>query len=215
VSGSLSYQHPHTGEWAHHRQDPYQEALLCFVLPALELGLPPDGSPLNILEFGFGRGANTAVALEKLREKGFQGEVQCLGLEPNPSYLEPWPENPPSWGEWPWWAEPSSSWKVKERPWAGTISQNAAPEGLPKEPWADWIFLDLFSPAKHPSDWPSHLFSGLARAARPGAVLTSYCCARAVRDRLTGTGWEVERLSGDYQRDHLRARMPCYSSARA
>ncbi|MBO46856.1 MAG: hypothetical protein CMJ96_08170 [Planctomycetes bacterium] len=204
----LSYQHPQTGEWAHHIKDPHGEALHCFVNPALEVRLPSERDSLRILEIGFGRGANTAAALEKLREINYAGQVSGMGLEPNPAFLEPWPQKPPDWGEWPWWNSLETPWTCQGRLWSGFVKKAKAPAALPAEPWADWVFLDLFSPNKHPQDWPDGLIRALSKASRPGAVLTSYCCARTLRNRLREAGWQVERLTGDFRRDHLRARMP-------
>ncbi|MBL7008050.1 MAG: hypothetical protein ISR76_03570 [Planctomycetes bacterium] len=165
---------------------------------------------MRILEVGFGRGLNTAVALARLEEADFQGGVEALGLEPFPQRLAPWPAVPGRLaGFAPWWGEPPGRWSLPRRPgWSGEVLTEAAPAGLPAGWGAHWMFLDLYSPGAHPEDWHPGLGHGLAAAAAPGAVLTSYCCARSLRDLLTGAGWRVERLRKGGQRDSLRAELP-------
>lgn len=175
-----------------------------FVRPAAEARPAAGRERLRILEVGFGRGLNTACALAELARAGFAGEVQALGLEPNPGLLVPWPERPAELPA-PWWGRPPGPWRLPDRPWSGEVRPAAAPEGLPPGFGADWIFLDLFSPGAHPEDWRPGLAPALARAAAPGAVLTTYTCARVVRDRLAEAGWRVERRRRAGRKDHLRA----------
>jgi tRNA U34 5-methylaminomethyl-2-thiouridine-forming methyltransferase MnmC len=203
------YRHPRTGEWSGDREDPLREARERFVLPAMEWRPPRRGRELKWIEVGFGRGLNSLVALEELTRLGIESapaRVEVLGLEPHPERLEPWPELAPVLAACaPWWGCGAGPWAAQERPWSGEILPEAAPEGLPGGFGADWIFLDLHSPSAHPDDWRPGLAAGLTAAAAPGAVLTSYCCARALKDGLRGAGWRVERLRRRGVRDSLRA----------
>ncbi len=205
----LSYQHPRTGEWAHDVRDPLGEARFSFVEPAAALR-PPAGPLHRILEVGFGRGLNTAVALALLAEAGYSGALRCLGLEPFPDRLLPWPPVPaPIAATAPWWGREPGPWACAGRPgWRGEVLAAPAPEALPSGWGADWIFLDLHSPGAHPEDWKPGLVTALTAAAAPGAVLTSYCCARSLRDPLAAAGWRVERLRQKGRRDRLRAQFP-------
>jgi tRNA U34 5-methylaminomethyl-2-thiouridine-forming methyltransferase MnmC len=210
---ALSFQHPETQEWAHDSRDPLKEALCTYLKPAWE-SLPPDHAPiLRLLEIGFGRGLNTAMALSKLAAINFPGEIEAWGCEPNPDFLPPWPTPPEGLQKYvPWWGE-----TILEKPRVHLLAQPSARvevhrktavelmEVLP-ESQIHWIFLDLFSPARHPQDWEPQLFSALARVAEPEAVLTSYCCARRVRDGLQTAGWECEIIRRPHYRDTLRAR---------
>ena len=176
--------------------------------PALARRAP--GAEIRLLEVGFGRGLNTAAALAALAAAGWEGPLQALGLEPHPAWLRPWPEPPGFLKAWaPWWGQAPGPWRLASRPhWQGAVETAAAPVRLPSVPTFDWLFLDLFSPGRHPEDWSAELYPRLARSARAGAILTSYCCARSVRDGLARAGWRVERLRSAGRRDSLVAQMP-------
>ncbi len=206
----LSYQHPESGEWAHDVRDPLSEAFETYVRPAFEAVQPLDGENFYILEVGFGRGMNTAVALRELAESGFEGEVQAFGMDPHPECLTPWPEPPQAIKKWaPWWGKPVGTWALQQRHFSGEVQARDACAALAQHPrpW-NWIFVDLFSPGKHPGDWQKGLFARLTDQSAPGAVLTTYTCARDIRERLVAHGWAVEVLRRPGCRDTLRARAP-------
>jgi tRNA 5-methylaminomethyl-2-thiouridine biosynthesis bifunctional protein len=231
----LSFQHPRSGEWAHDCRDPLREARCTFVEPILETfeldDMAAAGRPLRILEIGFGRGLNTAMALRILADKytdrrcGSQVgngtkdresqadapvQVQAWGCEPNPHFVANWPPPPAEIAPFaPWWGyAKAGDWTVEQPSSLIKIRQTTAAELLAELPAdsIDWIFLDLFSPAKHGEDWQPELWAGLAKVASPQAVLTSYCCARRVRDGLQNVGWHCEVLRRPGCRDTLRAR---------
>lgn len=55
----------------------------------------------------------------------------------------------------------------------------------------DVILFDPFSPKKHPEMWSLETFSNIAKICKPGARLTTYSCARVVRDNLKAAGFSV------------------------
>lgn len=220
---AFSYRHPGTGEWAHDVRNPEREAREMFVRPALTSRPPEVAGTLRILEFGFGRGTNTAVALDELLRADFTGTVEALGFEPNPEFLHPWPSMP-SWGIWPWWEDLDSEWSWKAPNGArasGKIIRQTVQDGLATDSpqnaqdGFDWIFCDLFSPRRHPDDWSGGVANLLAKWANPGAVLTSYCVAHHLRDALSNAGWSVERLHSKGGRDSLRATFRLNRAAKA
>ncbi len=72
---------------------------------------------------------------------------------------------------------------------------------------ADALFLDGFAPDRNPEMWSPPLLKALARLARPGATLATWCTARAVRDALAASGFVVERRAGyGHKREMLAAR---------
>ena len=71
----------------------------------------------------------------------------------------------------------------------------------------DSVFLDGFEPQKNPAMWTAELLRGIARLARPGARVATWCVAKALSERLAGCGFEIERAPGPApQREGLRAR---------
>jgi len=71
---------------------------------------------------------------------------------------------------------------------------------------ADAFFLDGFAPDRNPDMWSPPLIKALARLARPGATLATWCTARGVRDALAASGFAVERRAGyAHKREMLAA----------
>ncbi len=56
----------------------------------------------------------------------------------------------------------------------------------------DAVFLDPFSPPKNPELWTPEFFQGIARLLKKGAVLSTFTCARKVRENLKKTGFYVK-----------------------
>jgi tRNA 5-methylaminomethyl-2-thiouridine biosynthesis bifunctional protein len=72
---------------------------------------------------------------------------------------------------------------------------------------ADAFYLDGFAPERNPEMWSPPLLRALARLARPGARLATWCTARAVRDALAESGFTIERRAGfGHKREMLAAR---------
>lgn len=63
-------------------------------------------------------------------------------------------------------------------------------------PGVDSFYLDGFAPARNPEMWGGELVRGLARLARPGAMLATYSAAAQVRDALASAGFEPHVLDG-------------------
>jgi tRNA 5-methylaminomethyl-2-thiouridine biosynthesis bifunctional protein len=61
---------------------------------------------------------------------------------------------------------------------------------------ADAIYLDGFAPSRNPAPWQAATLKPLARLARPGATLATWCVAGEVRAALTQAGFAVERAPG-------------------
>jgi tRNA 5-methylaminomethyl-2-thiouridine biosynthesis bifunctional protein len=71
----------------------------------------------------------------------------------------------------------------------------------------DSIFLDGFAPQKNPEMWSQAVIAAIARLARRGAWLATWCVAAEVRERLARAGFEAERVPGLPPKRHaLRAR---------
>lgn len=217
---AYSYRHPVSGEWAHPRHcGPLEDAHRNYVDPAWELLEPrlsahPNGPPgqersWRALVIGFGRGFEVAALLRKHRATTSNARILITGLEPHPDLLAPWP---PRWhefetGEAPWWGRAAGTWPMETAAWRLEIVPQRAQDWLQGQPphCLDLILLDLFSPGRVAQDWEPSIFPELARVAAPEAVLTTYTCARSVRDGLATTGWQASILRRTGVRDSLRA----------
>lgn len=60
----------------------------------------------------------------------------------------------------------------------------------------DAWFLDGFAPAKNPDMWSQHLFTAMARLARPGATLATFTSAGFVRRGLQEAGFTMQKTKG-------------------
>jgi tRNA U34 5-methylaminomethyl-2-thiouridine-forming methyltransferase MnmC len=67
---------------------------------------------------------------------------------------------------------------------------------LAVQPQAQAVYLDGFSPAVNPAMWSPAVLHAVAERCAPGARLATYSAARAVRDTLSGCGFEVWRCPG-------------------
>lgn len=57
---------------------------------------------------------------------------------------------------------------------------------------ADFVFFDPFSPAKVPYMWTVEFFKDIKAKMKPGAKLSTYSCAKFVRENLKRAGFIVE-----------------------
>lgn len=68
------------------------------------------------------------------------------------------------------------------------------------------VYYDAFSSGSQPGLWQTDVFSKLARAMLPGAVLVTYSAAGTVKSALRQAGFRIQRLPGAAgKREMLRA----------
>ena len=60
----------------------------------------------------------------------------------------------------------------------------------------DAFYLDGFSPAKNPELWTATLLKALSELAAPDATLATWSVASAVREALSGNGWQLDKAPG-------------------
>jgi tRNA U34 5-methylaminomethyl-2-thiouridine-forming methyltransferase MnmC len=204
---NFSYKHPRTGEWAHNQKSSVdRDASLTYIDPVWDRIDTKTDRVYKVLEIGYGRGFNAAEFANRA-ELSEKAKFHYVGLEPCPEILEPWPANPPQCYE-------------QFRPaWGKTVGKVKFPnfilEILPFRAQSekayvfapfDIVIVDLFSPSRHPEEWEPPFLDLLSSASSPGAILTSYCCAKQFREGLVGSGWRVKVLKNIGWRDTLIAR---------
>lgn len=70
-------------------------------------------------------------------------------------------------------------------------------------------YLDGFSPAKNPALWSDVILAQMQRLSAPGATISTFSAAKAVRDGLAAAGFTVEKVPGyGVKRKMLTARLP-------
>ena len=209
----MSYRHPETGEWAHNLSvTPSEDSWKTYLEPAWgDLGRFPH-VPLKVVEVGFGRGYNCGTLMREASRTWPQRALEITAFEPYPERLQPWATCPEDLQEWmPWWGkldrEGTPDWQEQTATWSLDL-QLCEAQGAPA--WSqlhnvDLFLLDLFSPNRHPEGWREPLLEHIAAARAPKSVLTTYTCARSIRDALTSTGWSVRKLKRPGWRDTLVA----------
>ncbi len=70
------------------------------------------------------------------------------------------------------------------------------------EQWIDVVYFDPFSPECEPECWTERIFSRIAAAMRPLAVLTTYSAKGDVKRALRSTGLTVRRIPGTGRKRH-------------
>lgn len=219
----MSYRHPETGEWAHNLSvSPSEDSWKTYLEPAWDvLGRFPH-VPLKVIEVGFGRGYNCATLLREAQRAWPGRRVEITAFEPHPEGLLPWSSPPQDLKAWmPWWGRMEGQgpliFEAAEGSWRLDLHlEEAQQEALWNGAEGTHLFLlDLFSPGRHPDGWRPPLFDLIATARARNAALTTYSCARSIRDSLLATGWTVERLRCPGWRDtlvaHFDATPPCGS----
>lgn len=68
---------------------------------------------------------------------------------------------------------------------------------------ADAIYLDAFAPSRNPAPWQAATLKALARLARPGATVATWCVAGEARAALVQAGFDVQRVPGFGAKRHM------------
>ena len=167
-----------------------------------------DGTPLRLLEVGFGTGLNAVVTAMACNE---HCPVHYISLEKYPVASDILS----SLG-YQTLTHPALLQAIYDAPWEVptaitpyfTIEKRQADylaDPLPQS--IDIVYFDAFAPEKQPEMWSKEAFERLFAVLNPQAVLTTYCAKGEIRRRLAAMGYSVERLPGPVngKREILRA----------
>lgn len=174
----------------------------------------------TIAELGFGTGLNFLAAWHMWRaQSSEQGWLHFVSFEGYPldredaeRALKPWPELTELavklCAKWPVRAA-----GIQHRSWPDeritlTLHTGLIEDTLPRAQFkADAWFLDGFSPAKNEAMWSEALWPLLAERSQPGARVSTFTVAGAIRRGLRAAGFTVEKQPGHgRKRERLEAR---------
>lgn len=167
-----------------------------------------DGSPLRLLEVGFGTGLNAAVTA---MVADVSRPVHYISLEKYPV-----PEETLHQLRYDELVDSSILDKIHSAPWGEEVElvpgfilekrlsdyiSDPLPEGI------DVVYFDAFAPEKQPDMWTRVAFERLVGVMNRGCVLSTYCAKGEIRRRLESLGLRVERIPGPPggKREILRA----------
>ncbi len=190
--GSASFFNNSVGEAYHSKNGAAQEAVEKFCRPS-GLSLLAGRGTVVIYDICFGLGYNTAAALDMIMESNPECQVEVYAFELDSSILEMTRWVTPPFNSYPLVREATRTMDARVGRSSIMIFLGDVRQEIEKAPSpADVVFFDPFSPQKAPELWSRKLFETIHGKMNPGGVLTTYSCARGVREALEGAGFQVQ-----------------------
>lgn len=184
---SITYFNEQYQETYHSKSGAVEESIKKFVEPANI----QDKSELKILDICFGLGYNSAAAIDAVNS---DCKINIIGLEKDPKIIEKIQEVNPCFDSY-------NIIKKLTLQNLNLIQDNVQIQILLGDARStikqlnqkfDVIFLDPFSPKKCPELWTEEFFKDIKRLTKKGTILTTYSCARIVRQNLEKVGFKIK-----------------------
>lgn len=190
--GSVTFHNPEFDEAYHSKSGAKEEAIKKFVEPCLIKELAKSGK-IQILDVCFGLGYNTAAAIDVALEENPGCVIKIIGLELDESILQEVLSVPESFACYNLIKETvKNNYHYKKNNIEIQIIIGDACETIKQlSDEFDAIFFDPFSPKKCPALWSKEIFQETYRLLKTNSRLTTYSCARIVRDNLKEAGFTV------------------------
>jgi tRNA U34 5-methylaminomethyl-2-thiouridine-forming methyltransferase MnmC len=194
--GSVTFRDEKTGDIYHSLTGAATESLEKFARPA-GLGPLAVSGRIRILDICFGLGYNSAAALDMIHESSPACTVEIVGLENDPEILSHVEGVETGFKSYHLIREcvarlvdgsadlDMGTTRIK------IMIGDARATVKTLQPSFDAVFLDPFSPKKDPALWQMDFLADVRKIMAPGARLTTYSCARMVRDNLRRAGFRV------------------------
>ncbi|MBR9677073.1 hypothetical protein GOV04_02950 [Candidatus Woesearchaeota archaeon] len=179
--GSITLYSEKIGSTYHSTSGAVEEAIKKFVEPAkLAEGV-------NILDFCFGLGYNSAAALEVVKK------CSIIGLENDSKILKKIQDLNPPFKQYNIIKKAAQKLLYKdENVYIKIVVGDARQTIKLLDEQFDAVFFDPFDPKKQPELWSEIVFKDIARLMKSGGVLTTYSCAKWVRQNMQKAGLKVE-----------------------
>ena len=180
--GSYTYYNEEFDEHYHTKSGAIEEA---FEKHVNALGVE-DG--MRILDFCFGLGYNSIAALVNHKN------LEVIGIEIDEKILDKMKRVEVSIEEYEEFREIKDKKEITDK--NNNKIKLIIGDGLKeikklKDNYFDRVFFDPFSPKKHPEMWTEDLFKEVYRVMKDKGKLSTYSCARVVRDNMRKAGFEV------------------------
>jgi len=148
---------------------------------------------IDILDICFGLGYNSAAVIDKIRRYSKDVQVSVVGLENDKFILDKIKDINSNFISYSLIKEAASSLSAcKDKISVNIILADALESIKMLDQRFDIILLDPFSPKKCPELWTLEFLKDVRKVCRDDAVLTTYSCARVVRDNLKAAGFSVK-----------------------
>ncbi|MFP4118570.1 MAG: tRNA (5-methylaminomethyl-2-thiouridine)(34)-methyltransferase MnmD [Candidatus Woesearchaeota archaeon] len=196
--GSETFRNTEIDECYHTKSGSFHEALEKHVRPSRIVEIAKKNSSVVIGDACFGLGYNTLMALHHIRKECPGCNIKIIAFENDPALME---EASRLTFDKTYEQEATIIKSMLKPPyqyfssdfqgsvWVGDLAKMLM--YVPDDTF-DVIFYDPFSPKKQPEMWSEELFRQAYRSMRQGGRLTTYSCARIVRDNMKKAGFAVE-----------------------
>lgn len=194
ADGSLTFFNQEAGETYHSVTGAFEEAFGKFIAPS---GIDRLASrPFVVFDICFGLGYNTAAALHTFLEHATEtGFIEIYAFEIDKWIISQAAKiNVPESIDGTYFAARAlvKHGSVYSDNFSLNLLVGDVRKTLPRlRLRADLVFLDPFSPKHAPDLWQPGFITEVRNHMLPGAVLTTFSCARPVREALRANGFEV------------------------
>lgn len=195
---SLTFYNKKYSETYHSTSGAEEEAVKKFVEPSnikeLVNNKDQDNKTINILDICFGLGYNSAAAIDEIREHSKDCIINIIALENDRQILDNIKTINSNFKSYKIIKEliNDSLTINKDNTNIKIILKDAKKSVKNIKQKFNIIFLDPFSPKKCPELWTEEFLKDIYALCEKGAILTTYSCARIVRDNLTAAGFKVK-----------------------
>lgn len=197
ADGSITFRNKDVDETYHSHSGAATEAWLKYVEPSGIVALAKDMNKsrkrtIRILDFCFGLGYNSAAAIDAIRSVHPDVPVEIIALEIDPTILHLACTIDAPFESYSFIQKVCKNHDSNENNIHVKILLGDARRGVRTlDGRFDAVFFDPFSPKKAPQMWTAEVFRSLFEIMRPCASLTTFSCARLVRDNLVTAGFHV------------------------
>jgi tRNA U34 5-methylaminomethyl-2-thiouridine-forming methyltransferase MnmC len=192
--GSITYHNSDVDEHYHTLSGAFEEAVEKHLIPSTLLDKITTQEDVVIADVCFGLGYNSIAALARVWEVNPSQHITLFAFENDPEILSKIKEidfPQPYHYAVAKLLQLLQHGTYEDDTLSATFFLGDAQEELKRlaNNSVDVVFFDPFSPKKQPDMWTIELFSTLYAAMKQGGVLTTYSCARIVREHLAAAGF--------------------------
>ncbi|MBW3015858.1 hypothetical protein KY330_05540 [Candidatus Woesearchaeota archaeon] len=189
---SVTFYNEDYEEAYHSKSGAKQEAVEKFVRPCGIKALAESGC-VKVLDVCFGLGYNTAALIDEIWNFNKDCEIIVLGLENDNAIIERINKIDADFDSFSLIKELSKKLKYDNGKLSITLILGDAKKTISElnDDYFDIVFLDPFSPKKCPELWEKEFLSSISKKLKKHGILTTYSCARVVRENLKYAGFEI------------------------
>lgn len=189
--GSVTFRSDKVDECYHTKSGAVEEAFEKHVYPSNIKELAKNNK-IVIFDICFGLGYNSAAAIDTIKEINKNCEILIYALENDQEILDKILEIEPNFKSFNYIKYIVKTHFIDKDNIKIKILFGDAKERIKEiNDLADAVFFDPFSPKIAPEMWGLEFFKDINNKMKKDRVLTTYSCARIVRDNLKGAGFLV------------------------